>query len=286
MNENLDDFHPERNYYMNVRRFASGLAEAVVKTVRPMAMEQFKKRYEESGAISPRHGSSSSSELSDSQRQENHDRAVRRSKQSIRFLCKEAGVDRLLTLTYRENMQDRERLYDDFKRFVRLVRKQHPDWMYVAVPELQDRGAFHVHIAVRGWQRVDFLRRCWYRALGGTGTERGEHTPGAVNVTSPRGKRTGWRQWETSSLASYISKYVSKTFSEVDAEKRRFWASKMVQKPKPYRVWLVAASMPQAIHQAYQALSLGEGLGPDFKMWLSISCDSFWISGRCHDGPV
>jgi hypothetical protein len=45
--------------------------------------------------------------------QQNHNRAVRRAKQNIRWLCKTMQADRLFTLTYRENQTDREQVRAD-----------------------------------------------------------------------------------------------------------------------------------------------------------------------------
>lgn len=55
-----------------------------------------------------------------------------------------------VTLTYKENMRDTERLYKDFhafwKRFRRyLEREGHPACEYIAAAEPQGRGAWHLH---------------------------------------------------------------------------------------------------------------------------------------------
>ena len=55
-----------------------------------------------------------------------------------------------VTLTYKENMRDTERLYTDFhafwKRFRRYLEKQgHPPAEYIVAAEPQGRGAWHLH---------------------------------------------------------------------------------------------------------------------------------------------
>ncbi|HSD40092.1 MAG TPA: hypothetical protein VLC92_21510 [Rhodocyclaceae bacterium] len=267
------------DYYLTLREFKHGHIEAVLKAVRPMMMEQAKSRFESSGAKTPGY-LNTPSELSDAQRAENHNRAVRRAKQSIRFLCKEAGMDRLLTLTYRENMQDRELVREHFTKFLRLLRKAVGEWVYVAVLEIQDRGAYHIHCAVRGWQQISVIRRCWYKAIGGQGDERGDKTPGQVDVTSPRGARRGAMQWQTEKLAGYITKYLSKTFDEGTAEKRRFWAAKELEKPEVSRIWIGGTNVGDAIMNTASFLQTFVGLRPDFQMWLSRSSDTFWIAGK------
>lgn len=56
---------------------------------------------------------------------------------------------RFLTFTYRENMQNSEQLYNDFKnfnkRFKRYIAKQDYYYEYIVTVEAQERGAFHLH---------------------------------------------------------------------------------------------------------------------------------------------
>lgn len=56
-----------------------------------------------------------------------------------------------VTLTYRENMGDPARLYEDFRRFWQrfkyyLEKKGHPPAEYIAAAEPQGRGAWHLHL--------------------------------------------------------------------------------------------------------------------------------------------
>lgn len=283
----------EKNYYMNMREFASGDFEAIVKVVRPMQMEQIKRRFECPGAISASASveRARKAELDPSavefDRVANHNRAVRRAKQNIRWLCKVMQADRLFTLTYRENQTDREQARADFTKFLRLVRSGWrgvvgvPDWQYVAVLEKQERGAYHIHCAVKGWQRINFLRKAWYKALGFTGEETGENTPGAVNVTNPDKKRWGHtgRQWKVNKLAGYLTKYLSKTFDSSCSEKKRYWHVRDLKVPPKQRHWIGGASMPEAIKSAWSMLQLHVGINVDCQMWVSTSNDCFWVAG-------
>lgn len=55
----------------------------------------------------------------------------------------------LLTLTYRENMQDYEQAYKDFYNFVKMIKyKFGISLKYIRVIELQRRGAIHFHVVV------------------------------------------------------------------------------------------------------------------------------------------
>lgn len=83
-----------------------------------------------------------------------------------------ANLDHLLTLTYRENMKDCRLAWKHFSKFARLIRKRsnHAQWPYIAVQELQERGAVHIHVAVAGFKMSTFAsalalcnRRPWTR---------------------------------------------------------------------------------------------------------------------------
>ena len=100
-----------------------------------------------------------------SQRKANDDDAGRRAKKNVRLCCKQIGADRMVTLTYRENMLDRELALKHWKAFCRKLGK-HRQFHYVAVIEEQARGALHFHVAVAGRQMYALLRSIWQGILG------------------------------------------------------------------------------------------------------------------------
>nr|WP_284160475.1 hypothetical protein [Burkholderia pseudomallei] len=59
--------------------------------------------------------------------------AAKRAKQQVRLRCKAIGADRMITLTYRENMQDKARLKRDFDALRRRLAKL-STFQYVATP--------------------------------------------------------------------------------------------------------------------------------------------------------
>lgn len=295
----LDDL--EKNYYLNIREFASGALEAVLKTVRPMKQEAMDASINgcltSSRFLAPAvPKTEEQQEVSQADRAANLARAVRRAKQNIRWLCKVMEADRLFTCTYRENQEDREQVREDFARFLRLVRtgfkvkhadgskttyRAIPDWQYVAVLEKQGRGAFHIHCAVKGFQYIKTLRAAWYKACGGNGDEVGEKTPGSVNVTAPA-KRWGsaGREWKTDKLVGYLVKYIHKTFDESATEKKRYWHAKDLKTPDVQRMWVGGTNIIDAIKSTVSTLELAHGLQAGFDMWLSTQNDCFWIAGR------
>lgn len=271
------------DYYAKVTRFLSGGVEVVMKAVRPMAMEKRAEQFANCFPVSNRPPVEKSESEIAAEKAANHRRAVRKAKQTTRFLCQQMCADRILTLTYRQNMEDREQVKADFKRFIRLVRaSRNVDFQYVAVLERQERGAYHVHVAVRGWQPITLLRRCWYKALGAAPDAAGEDTPGQVNITSPRNfKGSGRkRQWATDRLASYIVKYMNKTFDESTTEKNRYWRSRDIVPPVSRRHWLVATNLADAINELMSHLSFSEGMELK-KHWLSDDGTVYWCRGVC-----
>ncbi len=149
----------------------------------------------------------------------NQQRARSRAVGEIRRKCLSIGADHLVTLTYRENVQDRTRVLEDLERLRRMLAKVGNPIPYVTVLECQKRGAIHPHIAVRGFQDVRLLRRCWYRIVG--------DGQGQVNVRGPRPGSSPVK------LARYISKYISKDLDALprDAGEHRYFCSLGINVP-------------------------------------------------------
>ena len=130
-----------------------------------------------------------------------------------------ANLDHLLTLTYRENTQERDRVWRDFGRFARLVRKALPKrtFPFIAVLERQKRGAFHIHAAVAGYQNIPLLRCLWHETIGGS--DRGN-----IDVQHFGGQR--------SRLAKYLAKYISKDLAEAGKGVHRYKRSRGIKMPE------------------------------------------------------
>lgn len=210
---------------------------------------------------------------------ESRERALRRSRQRVRWLVKTIGGDHMLTLTYRENMTDRARLKRDWQAFVRLMRARYPEWVFVAVPEEQDRGALHLHCAVAGRQDIKYIRRCWYKALGASPDASGPDAPGQIDVRAPakRWGGGGGYVWHPDKLAGYLIKYLHKAFDHSERGSKRYWASQGIAVAAPERVWLGAACFSDAIIQTHDIIrSLGV---KNISMWASDGYDAVWISG-------
>jgi len=188
--------------------------------------------------------------------QENLQRSVRQSRKSVRYHVQRCEADHLLTLTYRENMQDKERLKADFKYFAQLVRAKYPEWHYIGVIERQERGAFHLHLAVKGRQDLHYLRTCWYRVLGCTGAT-GENVLGNVDVSMSKRKygSVNWK-WKPNQIAAYISKYIGKDFDINEHHTARYIASRGTPKPEVKRIWIACTDIQDMIMQMFDMAML------------------------------
>lgn len=165
---------------------------------------------------------------------ENRERSTRRARTKVRRLAKAKGLTTLLTLTYRENMLDRDRMQRDLDVFLKRVRRVIPGFQYVCVFERQKRGAWHAHLAVErvlshylsGGKLVrsyDLLRSMWRAVVG---ADNG-------NVDVSRNKRLAR---SAAKLAAYLSKYIGKTFDQADKHVNAYSASgRALPKPMFFR---------------------------------------------------
>lgn len=148
-----------------------------------------------------------------------------RARKTIRHKLMMMQADRMLTLTYRENMKDlKARGWSDIKKFSRLMKELFPEWKYLCVPEFQKRGALHFHMAIKGYYPVDVVRKVWRSVVGS----------GNIDITNPM--RIGKASWNPKRIAVYLYKYISKADS-VEFNKRRY-SSTQIPPPPVMTGWL------------------------------------------------
>lgn len=175
---------------------------------------------------------------------ENMARAARRATATVRLRVKAIEADRMLTLTYRENMQDRSRLLRDWDAFRRRLKK-HQSFEYVATVERQKRGAFHIHVAVSGRQNYRLVRAVWLSVVG--------EGNGNIDVRNPFREKALRHK-----LAGYLSKYVSKAYAEGAKDERRVWASRGIKIPEKVTTWFRDVPVADVLAIAGQYLEGGE----------------------------
>lgn len=281
---------PDGQYEMSVTRPEPNSIEAMGCAIRPCDMP-FKSRTEDEQAARD---------------EENKKRACREARKNIRWLVKCIGADHLATNTYREVMQDVEKLKRDHQEYVRLVRIRYPDWTYVVTFEKQrseqDDWSYHMHYAVRGKQDIKWLLRCWLRAIGQPidevedwyirGVPLGEKSKGAVNIKGPNRKYKGKsQQWKADRLSSYLTKYISKEFEGAAKHAKKYWCPKGVDRPEIIKLWLDATNFPVAVREAHDMLFY-RGVTHFDRLFGTESLGIIWFSasterkhrGQCTQG--
>lgn len=222
-------------YYLSARQYASGDAEICAIKLGP--------------EDSLRKGGGAKRKNTDKKFMDDRtlNESVRRARTTVRRKLLTMCADRLLTLTFRENVSDIDQAWDVFKYFCRLMRFRYKDrFVYVAVPEYQKRGAVHFHLAIKGYYSVNTVRHLWHRAVG--------KLEGNIDITSPR-KASNKNSWNPKRIASYISKYITKSDS-VEFNRRRYSSGGSIQIPDPIKGWLcLGVPVFQVCRQVLEGLS-------------------------------
>lgn len=222
--------------------------------------------------------------------------SVRRSRQRVRWLVKTIEADHMLTFSYRENVTDENKLKTDLQACIRLIRNRYPDFQYVAVREYQERGALHLHMAVKGKQPIKWILYCWLKAIGQdnnqlvewyiNGIPLAEKSKGAVNVRAPSRYWGGKGDtWKSDKLSGYLTKYIYKDFENTARGSKRYWHTKGIEPIKVMKFWLGATSFCEALREARDAI-VEQGIC-EAKIWADEDIGNIWISGTApqfHDG--
>jgi hypothetical protein len=277
------DFNVPPAYWAKLTTFDSGAFEFAVSLPKTMS------HHRDNSAYSTRFGAVMSqreqekTELSEEQKKAaNLARSVRRSRQKVRHTIKAIKADHMLTLTYRENMQDIDKLKSDFAKFRRMMVARFPLWQYCAVRETQERGALHLHIAVKGRQPLNYIRTCWYIAIGGSASDKGDKTLGAINVRAPSrfsGRQGKSVKWKVEKLAGYLTKYLGKEFEGTDTHHTaRYWLSKGIEGIEVTKFWLGATNFRDAIVECHNLVH-GRGAS-NLSIWAADDWQNIWISGN------
>ncbi len=224
----VDDYPFRREYLVRGRNFGDGVTEMSVT-----AFDRYMRAQTLHTIPKAKRGESLKKE-------DNRLSSAKRARRKVRLLCKSIRADRMITLTFRENMEDKERLKKYFDKLRRRLGKL-IDFTYVAVAERQKRGAWHIHIAVNGRQNYRVLRAIWHSIVGADN--------GNVDVRNPF-REKGLRH----KLAAYLSKYITKDFAEHKANEKRYWSSKGIEVPEQQSVAHVLHDDPvKAIVAAFDA---------------------------------
>jgi len=155
-----------------------------------------------------------------------------------------SGALNFVTLTFAENVTDKEAAMKCWHRLAERIRRRYPQLRGVGVWQRQKRGAWHPHCLVNHYIDVNQLRP-WMVARGWGQQMRADIVGGGQISTGGRNGRGVWRpQWEGGGrIISYLTKYLTKGFgSSTDraaaAKKKCFSGSVSVKKGTTNFKWM------------------------------------------------
>lgn len=201
--------------------------------------------------------------------------SAQRAKKASRLACKSIGADSLMTLTYRDNMQELPVCKKHLKEFARRVSRIWPDFQAVCAFEQQKRGAWHVHLATHKVpaslqsdgvkvKSFDLLRRIWRSVTGPLG--------GNVDVKN----KARNSQKSPARIAAYLSKYITKAF-ELGEKFSNRW-TKFGSIKQPIRVALGDwATMGDAMAAMYSSVLETQVIVTTF---IRAGGDVFWLAAE------
>lgn len=193
--------------------------------------------------------------LLEEKREKQREKNAQRAKTNCRWIIKAQGLNELLTLTYRENQQDRVLCKIHFKEWVRRMKRAlGGSFVYCASFERQDRGAMHVHVACHKLPKMATHKGVKVEAWK-LGTRIWRDIIGADNglcfvggKTRHGGKR---RNLSLAKLAAYVSKYIMKDYHDAPLESNRYSRSNGLQVPKPERMYFHDLSFEEMVSLAF-----------------------------------
>jgi hypothetical protein len=198
----------------------------------------------------------------------------------VRKRCTAIRADRMLTLSTRANETRIEvwaKWWDEFRR--RLNKMQ--DFHYVAVLEKQQRGAWHIHVAVSGRQNWKLLRSIWLSVISKSGTD------GAVNDSTGGFKRYcafkrigGKGRAMRHRIASYIAKYIGKDAGASTFNKKRYWTSRGIVVPQvePYKHLGAESGVREAVVAAHECVLSSGGTCDGAQFYWNQGIAVFWMA--------
>ena len=189
-------------------------------------------------------------------REKQREKNAQRAKSKCRWIIKSQGLDELLTLTYRENQEDRALCKKHFETWVRRMKAAlGGKFIYCASFERQERGAMHVHVAchklpshgVRKGQKI----KAWK-----LGTDIWRSIIGEDNGLCFVGGKTRHggqrRNLSLAKLAAYVSKYIMKDYHDSPAETNRYSRSNGLSVPKARKMTFAGLTFGQMVELAFQ----------------------------------
>lgn len=196
-------------------------------------------------------------------REKQREKNAQRAKSQCRWVIKSQGLNELLTLTYRDNQEDRDLCKRHFKEWVRRMKAAlGGKFVYCASFEKQGRGAMHVHVACHKLPEHGILRGqkvkawklgtdIWRSIIGFSSTGQ---TGGLCFVGGKTRNGGHRRNLSLAKLAGYVSKYIMKDYAESPLEKNRYSRSDGLTLPKAVKTTYTGLTMAEMIDLCFECV--------------------------------
>lgn len=194
-------------------------------------------------------------------REKARERNAGRAKTAARWFIKANGLNELLTITYRENQEDRALCKRHFKEWVRRMKRAlGGKFVYCASFEKQKRGAMHAHVACHKLPKHAMHKGVKIPAWR-LGTEIWRDIVGSDNGLVFVGGRNKsgnryTRPRSIAKIAAYVSKYIMKDYQDAPLESNRYSRSNKTDdiqdlpKAEKTRIW--GATFNDMVELAFQ----------------------------------
>lgn len=139
---------------------------------------------------------------------------------------------RFVTLTYRENLQDYKKSYNDFKKMLTYFNQKNPTLKYMVVKEHQKRGAIHYHMVTFNNHKIKW-RKYWSHGI--------THSKKITDIEFPE------------KIANYMTKYLTKNeegYKSIPVGFRAFGSSRnLIKKKKIYITEKEYNELPKLVYK-------------------------------------
>lgn len=211
------------------------------------------------------------------EKEKNQRRAAKRAKLACKWFIVHERFNELLTLTYRENMQDEERAKRDHKEWVRRMKKALPGFRYCTGFEPQERGAWHMHVATHKLPEHADYKGVKVQAWK-LGTMIWRSIVGADNgMCFVGGKPSRWgtksrKNMGLYKMANYVSKYIIKHFDLMPDGKNRYSRSNGEAALEVDVAYLRASNLGELIAVCFEVMTgadvVSHRLAMDAEFWI------------------
>jgi hypothetical protein len=218
-------------------------------------------------------------------RAKQREKNAQRAKSQCRWVIKSQGLNELLTLTYRDNQEDRDLCKKHFKEWVRRMKAAlGGDFVYCASFEKQTRGAMHVHVACKKLPEHGTLKgqkiKAWrlgtdiWRSIIGLSAT-GE--TGGLCFVGGKTRNGGYRRnLSLAKLAGYVSKYIMKDYADSPLEKNRYSRSDGLTLPKAVKTTYTGLTLAEMIDLVFEC-SQGDVIVSHRVTLDDYGCGRYWL---------